>query len=389
MSKRFSSARSRVLGLLCFGVTALTACDEFPSTAPVERSDGPVTVALLVPGGSGESGDEVLARSLENAARLAITDLGETAEIELKVYQTRGNPEMAAFQAVTAVNDGAKVILGPVFAQSAVSVGAALAERNISILSFSNNTDVAGGNVFVLGSTFQNTANRMVNFAAAQGRNRMIVAHAETTAGQAGATAVSNALVNAGSQLLARNSYPLSQEDVISSVSIIRETIDTSGANALVLTSDTFGELPLLAQLLPEAGIDTEVTKFIGLTRWDIPASTLALPGLQGGWFALPDPDLSAAFEARYIEAFSSGPHPLAGLAYDGVAAIGALAAAGNQDNFAMESLTQPAGFAGVGGVFRLLPDGTNERSLAIAEIQGGEVVIVDPAPRAFGLGGF
>ena len=65
------------------------------------------------------------------------------------------------------------------------------------------------------------------------------------------------------------------------------------------------------------------------------------------------------------------------------------MAAAGNQDNFAMESLTQPAGFAGVGGVFRLLPDGTNERSLAIAEIQGGEVVIVDPAPRAFGLGGF
>ena len=252
-----------------------------------------------------------------------------------------------------------------------------------------NNVDVAGGNVFVLGSTFQNTANRLVDFATAQGRNRVVVAHADTTAGQAGALAVMNALNNTGNQLVARNSYPLSQEDVIEAVAVIRETVETSGASALFLTSDAFGELPLLAQLLPEAGVDTEATKFIGMTRWDIPASTLALPGLQGGWFALPDPALTALFEDRYIAAFGSGPHPIAGLAYDGVAAIGALVAAGQRDALTGEALTQPQGFVGVGGVFRLLPDGTNERALAVAEIQENQVVVIDPAPRSFGFSGF
>ena len=49
-----------------------------------------------------------------------------------------------------------------------------------------------------------------------------------------------------------------------------------------------------------ERGIDKATTQFIGLTRWDIPPATLALPGVQGGWFAMPDPGLHAQFRARY-----------------------------------------------------------------------------------------
>jgi hypothetical protein len=59
---------------------------------------------------------------------------------------------------VQAVQDGAKIIIGPVFAQDAAAAGRAVAPRGINVLSFSNNTAVAGGNVFVLGNTFDNTA---------------------------------------------------------------------------------------------------------------------------------------------------------------------------------------------------------------------------------------
>ena len=389
MTGHMSSARHRAISILLVASFMLAAC--FPTTEGRLAVDPgePIAVALLVPSGSGESGDEVIARSLENAARLAIADLGEKATITLQVYPTRGNPEMAAFQAQKAVSEGAQIILGPLFAQSANAAGAAIRDRGVSILSFSNNTDVAGGNVFVLGATFQNTADRLVSFATAQGRSRILIAHADTTAGQLGADAIMEATGRMGAQLVARNSYALSQEDVIASVDLIRDTAESSGATALFLTSDTFGELPLLAQLLPEAGLDNNATKFIGLTRWDIPASTLSLPGLQGGWFALPDPALTALFEQRYTAAYGSGPHPLAGLAYDGIAAIGALAAAGDRDALNGAGLTQQQGFAGVGGVFRLLPDGTNQRALAVAEIRDNEVVVIDPAPRSFGFGGF
>ena len=83
------------------------------------------------------------------------------------------------------------------------------------------------------------------------------------------------------------------------------------------------------------------------------------------------------------------GRHPIAGLAYDGIAAIGALARAGRSDALTAAALTQPSGFVGVGGIFRLLADGTNERGLAIAEIRNNQVHVIDPAPRSFGAAGF
>ena len=46
--------------------------------------------------------------------------------------------------------------------------------------------------------------------------------------------------------------------------------------------------------------------------------------------------------------------------------------------------LTSPSGFIGVDGAFRLLPDGLNERGLAIYHIERGTVSIADPAPRTF-----
>ena len=157
----------------------------------------------------------------------------------------------------------------------------------------------------------------------------------------------------------------------------------------MFLTADTAGALPLVSQLLADNGLSSASTQFIGLTRWDIPAATLALPGVQGGWFALPDPALYQQYQSRYQSSFNEPPHPISGLAYDGIAAIGALMKSANGGPISKQALTQGAGFVGVNGIFRLRPDGTNQRGLAIAQIRGGQAVVVDPAPRSFGGTGF
>ena len=86
------------------------------------------------------------------------------------------------------------------------------------------------------------------------------------------------------------------------------------------------------------------------------------MPSLQGGVFAAPDPALVAAFTGRYQTAYGESPHELAGLAYDGVAAVGALIAQARRQGgspFSTARLTQPAGFAGVNGAVPLhAPDG-------------------------------
>ena len=142
--------------------------------------------------------------------------------------------------------------------------------------------------------------------------------------------------------------------------------------------------LPVLAQLLPDNRIGPPQFQFMGITQWNVPPATLQLRGLQGGWFVMPDPEITAQFEARYAQAHGEAPHPIAGLAYDGIAAIGALLRTGAPDALSRASLTQGSGFAGVNGVFRLREDGTNDRHLAVATIRDNAVVILEPAARSF-----
>lgn len=349
---------------------------------------GAVKVALLVPGGSGQASDELLARSLQNAARLAISDLGGV-QVDLQVYNTAGQPAQAAAMATQAADEGAQIILGPVFAQEANAAGAALAARGINVLSFSNNVEIAGGNVFVLGPTFDNSARRLASYAVRSGKSRIMIVHDRNTAGEQGRDAIQRSVQAAGGSVVAVGSYEFSQAGVSNAIPGVMQTARSSSANALFLTADSAGALPLVSQLLADNGLDRAALQMIGLTRWDVPAATLALPGVQGGWFALPDPGLFAQFQNRYMTAFSEPPHPIAGLAYDGIAAIGALAAQGNGAPLSSASLTQGAGFVGVNGIFRLLPNGTNERGLAVAQVRDNQAFVIDPAPRSFAGAGF
>ncbi|EEE36749.1 extracellular ligand-binding receptor [Rhodobacteraceae bacterium KLH11] len=353
----------------------------------IDASD-PVPVALLVPSGSPQSGDAALARSLENAARLAIADL-PNVKIDLRVYDTAGNAGTASVVAQQAVSDGAKIILGPVYAQAANAAGLAVLNNSVNVLSFSNNTSIAGGNVYVLGPTFQNTANRLVNYAGQQGKTSTVVVHSNDSAGQLGQSAIATALSNSRVSNAGTVGYDRSQQGVIDSVSAIKATVDATGADSIFLTATTAGALPLYSQLLPEAGVSPATTQYIGLTRWDIPAQTLELPGVQGGWFALPDPAKAQAYRQRYNNTYGEAPHPISGLAYDGIAAIGALVSQGKSNALTGAALTQNAGFQGVGGIFRLRPNGTNERGLAVATIQNKQVVVIDPAPQSFSGAGF
>jgi len=373
------------LGQIAAVAAALLMAACVPATTPTAgTSSGKVQVALLVPGGSGQASDELLARSLENAARMAIADLGNS-QIDLRVYKTAGQPNQAAAMATQAVNEGAQIILGPVFAQEANAAGVAVAGSGVNVLAFSNNPDIAGNNVFVLGPTFANTANRLSSFAVRSGRSKIMIVHDRNAAGEQGRAAIQAGVDRAGGLVVANGDYEFSQNGVVSAAPALAATAKSTGAQAIFLTADTAGALPLITQMLSENGLAPGMTQYVGLTRWDIPSATLALPGVQGGWFALPDPALYAQYQSRYNAMFGEAPHPISGLAYDGMAAIGALTQKAKGGVISKSALTQSNGFVGVNGVFRLLPDGTNERALAVAQVQNGTPVVIDPAPRSFG----
>lgn len=387
----FSSPR-KALKSVALAALALwvAACEPVPvgTRGPAIDPGAPVPVALLLPAGSGNAGDDTLARHLKQAADMAVADLAGSVKIDLRVYSSGGDPATAARVAAQAADEGAAIILGPVFGDSANAAGLAVRSKGLNVLSFSNNTDIAGGNVFILGTTFQNSAARLAAHAARLGKGKILVVHEQTPQGDLGKRAIQAAAGAAGASVVGTVPYEFSGPGVTAAVPTIVSTARATGASAMFLTADSAGALPLLAQLLPEAGLSGASIQYAGLTRWDLPAATLSIPGIQGGWFTLPDPGLRAQFESRYVAAYGETPHLIAGLAYDGVAAVGALVKSGRPDPFSTAALTQGAGFAGVGGVFRLKSDGTNERGLAIAEVRNGQYVIIDPAPRRFGGAG-
>ncbi|MFN4159042.1 MAG: penicillin-binding protein activator [Gemmobacter sp.] len=390
MLSLLSRARKAILRpVAVLSMGALAACD-LPVAGggggPLIDTRAPVAVALLVPGGSGQASDELLARSLQNAARLAISDLGDAARIDLRVYNTSGQPAQAQAMAIRAADEGARIILGPVFAQEANAAGVAMAARGINVLSFSNNTDIAGGNVYVLGPTFRNTAERLAGYARRQGKSRLMIVHDRTSAGESGRAAIQQGAARAGLGVVGTAAYEFSQNGIAQAIPGIAAAARANGADTLFMTADTAGALPLVSQLLRDSGASQQ---FIGLTRWDIPQQTLGLPSVQGGWFALPDPSLYQQYQSRYQTAFGEAPHPISGLAYDGIAAIGALVRNGQSNALTGAGLTQSTGFVGVNGIFRLRGDGTNERGLAVATIRNNQVVVIEPAPRSFSGAGF
>ena len=102
---------------------------------------------------------------------------------------------------------------------------------------------------------------------------------------------------------------------MVNSVPLVRAATKIYDADLLLLTSNSAGALPLLAQLLPEAGLNPQKIQYAGLARWDIPLQNIALPGLQGGWFTVPETVRYEIFSDHYFAEYREKPHPLAGLA--------------------------------------------------------------------------
>ncbi|MBP1804716.1 penicillin-binding protein activator [Rubellimicrobium aerolatum] len=383
------SSRRKVLGQIAgLGALALSACAPVAVTtpltdAPALETGAPVPVALLVPAGSPVESDNFVARNLENAARLAIGDL-DGVEVDLRVYATAGDPQQAAAVARTAVEEGAAIILGPLRAEEANAVGVATAASGVNVLAFSNNPTIAGGNVFVLGPTFGNTADRLIRYGRGIGLDRYLIAHGSDLGGNLGRDAIQAAAAASGATITGVQSYPLSQQGIQAAAPGIATAATTSGAQAIFTTADSTLDLPFLASALRDGGLPAGTVRLVGLTRWDVTPEILTQPGLQDGIFAIPDASMTRAFETRYEAAYGATPLPVAALAYDGIAAIGALAQRGGAQALSRASLTQGQGFQGTAGIFRLLPDGTNQRGLAVATVRNNQVVILDPAPRSF-----
>jgi len=323
---------------------------------------------------------------MKQAAELAVFELNNP-NLQLIIKDDAGTSEGAQKAAEEAIQEGAELILGPLFAASVRAVGPVAQQAGRPVLAFSNDGQVAGNGVYLLGFMPQQEVRRVANYALAQGHRRFAAFVSEDAYGQIVEAAFREAVTSGGGTIVAVERYPATTNAMVAPaeriVAAIREADEAGQPIDALFVPGNPETLPRLGPLLSYANLDTSRVKLLGTGGWDLP--NLGRNAVfVGGWFASPEPRGWRDFSERFARTYGMAPPRIASIAYDAISIAAQFANAPSGARFTMANLTRPTGFAGVDGPIRLLPSGLAERGLAVLEVQPVGATVIDP-PTGFG----
>jgi len=347
-----------------------------PPQQPSAVGSGQVKVGLLLPlSAAGNAG--AAAQSMRNAAELALAEF-QNPNIQLLIKDDGGTAQGAQQGAQQAVDEGAEIILGPLFAQSVPGAAQVARGRGIPVIAFSTDSSVAGRGVYLLSFLPESDVTRIVDYAAGTGKRSFAAYLPENAYGNVVEVAFKQAVARKGGRIVAFEKYGADRAQ--GSAAIVQAL---ASADSLLLADDG-DALTAVADSLASSGADLKRVQLLGTGLWDNPR-VFANANLRGGLYAAPDPAGFRSFSARYRAKYSGDPVRTATLAYDSVALVAALARTQGGQRFSPEVLTNPSGFAGIDGLFRFRSDGTNERGLAVMRVGPTGGAIAAGSPKSFG----
>src|SRR5579864_3911747 len=358
---------------------AAPAADPAPSFG-----NGGTKVGLILPLSAG--GNAGLAgQAMRNAAEMALAEF-KSPDVQLLVKDDAGNPDAARAAAQQALEEGAAIVLGPLFAQSVSLVGQVTRARNVPVIAFSTDANVASGGVYLLSFLPESDVQRIVQYATANGKRSYAALVPENPYGAVVEAAFRQDVARRGGQVAVLEHYPHDKAGMTNPV----RTVAQSAARAEALFIPDGGDaVPDVVQMLVAGGVNPKRIQLLGTGLWDDPR-IFSVPALDGGWYAAPDAAGYRSFSTRYRNRYHQDPVRTATLAYDAVALVAALVKTQPDpvQRFSPQVLTNPSGFTGIDGLFRFRADGTNERGLAVLRVTPSGPQTISPPPRSFGASG-
>lgn len=335
-----------------------------------------VKVALLLP----LSGpNAALGQAMQNAAQLALFDLGDN-NFQLLPRDTGNTDEGAMKAAQDAVASGAQLIIGPLFAAQIQAVRQTALAANIAVMPLSTDTSLASANTYVMGFAPEQQVARVIAYAAAHGSKQYAALVPNTPYGRLVAVAFQQAVQQNGGTVVATDSYdPATGADLPQA---LQDLANHAAATDTLFLPESGNDLARIAGQLTSAGFDPQRVRRVGTGLWDVVDLGQQAPFLQGAWYAASDPAVRNRFITSYATAYGQDPPRLATLAYDATALAAVLARRNN--GFDTASLTNPNGFAGLDGIFRLGADGHVERGLAVLQVTPLSPQVIERAPASF-----
>ncbi|HYE28468.1 MAG TPA: penicillin-binding protein activator [Allosphingosinicella sp.] len=353
-----------------------------PEAEPVpEEAPGPQLppeetrnrVAVLVPTSGPNAG---VGQSIANAANLALLDAGGE-RIRITVYDTARDGAAAA--ANRALAEGNGIFLGPLLADDVRAVAPAARRAGVPVISFSNDTSVAGGGVYLMGFTPGQSIARVVGFARSRGLERYGALAPVGIYGRRASQAMIDAVESEDGRLVAMQSYEAGPANLRAAVA----RLHSLGTYDAVLIADG-GRAAAAAAPLLRTGASAGL-RLLGTELWATESGLGRTAALRGAWYASVGDNMFNQLRTRYRARYGANPYRLASLGYDAVLLTVRIAKNWRLGRpFPERELRDPVGFAGVDGPFRFTSNGIAERSLEVREVTAAGTIVVSPAPRTF-----
>ena len=342
---------------------------------------GQIRVGLILPlSAQGNAG--IAALSMKNAAEMALAEFKEP-NIQLLVKDDGGTPQGAQAGAQQAIDEGAEIIIGPLFAQSVRAVGGLARTRGIPVIAFSTDASVAARGVYLLSFLPESDVKRIVDYAVSRGKRSFAALLPDNAYGAVVQAAFQQAVARRGGRIVALEKYPLDPSKMGEAVRRVAQAASRADS---IFIPDGADAVPQVVAALAANRVNLRRVQLLGTGLWD-EKRIFDTPSLRGGWYSAPDNSGFRSFSARYRARYGQDPVRTATLAYDAVALVAALVKTQGPQRFSEQVLTGSSGFAGIDGVFRFRTDGTNERGLAVLRVAPGGGQVISPAPKAFAPG--
>lgn len=338
---------------------------------------GPARVALLIPRTAPGNGSAV-AKQIQNAAELAISDLGGDV-MELVIKDTGGTPAGAITATQAAVREGSAVVLGPLFSSSVTSARSIITQSGRPLIAFSSDPTAAGAGGYLISFLPDQLVSRSISYALSQGKRSFTAILPRGAFGTLVERQLRATVQAGGGQLLAVTKYEYNSKSVQTAIA---EALGAAQQSDAIFIPDGGNSPVAIIRQLKRLGVDLDNKMVIGTGQWR--TANLSAPELQGAVFADMDQARFDAFKQRYSQKYGSEPTVNAALGYDAVLLVGGLLKERPGQQITATEIQRPQGFIGASGIFRFLPSGRNERGLAIFQVQDGAAKAIQSAPSSF-----
>lgn len=348
--------------------------------APIEQAST-TTIALLLPL-SGPS--QHVGHAMFDAAQLALFGANMPG-LTLLPIDTEGKEDKLALSTKQAIEQGAKIIIGPLFSKKTATIARIAKPYNINVLSFSNDKTLAGNGVFLMGFMLDEQIERVTSYAMQQGITDFYALVPANAYGKLAVEKLRNVAVQGNGSVNRAEFYAASGNDLDLTVKNIADALNSDASPMVkgLLIPEGGERLAAITTLLEKYKVDKTKLHLIGSGQWDDVSSTQNAY-LTGGWFASFNPAQHAVFEDNFKQQYGYTPIRIASLAYDAVALSYNILNQPEGGTFSKEALTNPRGFAGTDGIFRLQTNGIAERRLAVLQVEDGHFQILEPAAQGF-----